>query len=178
MLSKHPEWESETLANTQGNNRPLPFLDLVQESHDITTEYFLNLQRTNRLRYSYLVDAHLIHAAIHYWGDATQHMRENKARFDPSWMRDWIAEGAHMYWDYLPRVVQAMTGGKTRYEIVRGEEDALVQEAWIVMMFRGLCWWRCHWMEAGEMMMGQGGVGRVSRVPSRYWNSGFQVYVG
>jgi hypothetical protein len=174
ILSHFPEWEDETLANAQGNDRNLKFLETVHDNHDQTTEYFLRLQRDHRIRYSQLVEAHLVHA-VNYWGDATQHMRENKARYDPSWMRDWVAEGAHLYWDYLPRVVAWMTKEKTRYEMLT--DEALVHEAWIVMMFRAFCWWRCHWMELGETRDNVGSLGK-SRLPSRYWNSKFQVYIG
>lgn len=198
LAAHFPEWEDETRAIAQGNDRSLQFLDKVHDCHDYTTEYFLRLQRDHRLRYSQLVESHLIHA-VHYWGDAWGHIRENKARQphdgsgsgsgSGSGMRGWLAEGAHMYWDYLPRVVASLTAGKTRYEMLT--DETLIHEAWIMMMFRAFCWWRCHWMEVGEVWEGGGGGGgdggkemrRVgpageTRLPSRYWNSKFQVYVG
>ncbi|KAL8825212.1 MAG: hypothetical protein Q9191_004549, partial [Dirinaria sp. TL-2023a] len=52
-------------------------------------------------------------------------------------------------------------------------EESLVNETWIVMMFRAFCWWRCTYM-----MPGQGMVENPSRLPSRYWGSEQPVFIG
>lgn len=194
-----PEWEDEAKANAQGNDRKLSFLDKVHDCHDYTTEYFLRLQRDHGIRYSLLTEIHLMHA-VNYWGDAKENMRENKARYDPTWMRDWLAEGAHLYWDYLPKIVKMVSQHKTHQGTLT--DETLVHEAWIMMMFRAFCWWRCHWMDVeGKSRAVGGGSGsgsgnggggdgkaggngnnvgetKETRLPSRYWNSKFQVYIG
>lgn len=172
LLQSFPEWEDEVLADVQGNARSLDFLERVHTCHDYTTDYFVRLQRDHKFRYSHLVEAH-VRQAVNYWGDAWENLRANKARFDPTWMRDWIAEGAHKYWDYLPRVVTSVGQARAKDgEIVT--DETLVHEMWIMMMFRALCWWRCHWMD----YLDDEKRDKETRLESRYWYSKFQVYVG
>ncbi len=111
-----------------------------------------------------LVASHITHA-VNYWGDAWSNIREAKAR-NHYGLRDWMAEGAHMYFDYLSDIA-AEVGG------IGANDENLVQEAWIVMMFRAFCWWRCHCMTPGDDV-----IQDQLRIPSRYWNSRFPVYMG
>ena len=105
-----------------------------------------------------------IRFAVNFWGDAWRNIRENKARNHYGY-RDWLAEGAHMYWDYLPEIAREMKEKS-------GVDEEKIKEAWITMMFRAMCWWRCHWMMKGDNM-----VKDESRVPSRYWGSRQPVFI-
>ena len=174
-LQQFPEWEDEVKAGAQGNNRSLEFLERVHDCHEYTTEYFLRLERDHKYFYRQLVETHVVQA-VNYWGDAWQNIRDGKARFDPTWARDWISEGVHQYWDYLPLVVvprfkqRRARDGDSRMV----PDERLVEEAWIMMMFRAMCWWRCHWMD----YLSEKGMKSETRLKSQYWNSKFQVYVG
>jgi hypothetical protein len=43
-----------------------------------------------------------------------------------------------------------------------------VKEPWVVMMFRAMCWRRCHGVEVDD----------DEPVPSEYWKSKQEVYIG
>ena len=165
LKRKYVEWENEVLANEQVNDRGLAFLDNVHDCWDDATAYFRDIHKENPFMYYDLMAIHIKHA-VGYWGDAWSNIREAKTR-NHHGLRDWIAEGAHVYWDYLPRIVNDM-----REKGFNGD-DSLVEEAWITMMFRAFCWWRCHSIGAGEDTAQD-----HSRLPSRYWNSKLPVYIG
>ena len=75
-------------------------------------------------------------------------MRADTAR-DNYGLRDYIAEGMHLYWDYLETDLLLEEMQQERRWTVTRE---VVMEAWVVMVFRGFCWWRCHWMMEGQDM--------------------------
>lgn len=183
LKSTSAAWEDENLAMKDfGKYRDKNFLTLVHDCFDETTKYFEYqhdkyiefLTGDGGLHYNEIVYAHLVHA-VRFWGDATRNMREGKARFDSSWMRDWAAEGAHLYWDYLPSIRDWINNRHKRKNkpVVPA---ALIDEAWIMLMFRGFCWWRSHWMDLSETRENSGKA--KTRLPSRYWDSKFQVYIG
>ena len=70
-----------------------------------------------------------------------------------------------MYFDYLPSIAADMAR--------KGAPEHLGEEAWIVMMFRAFCWWRCHYMNPRESM-----IQDPLRIPSRYWDSKLPIYIG
>ena len=161
MATRYIEWEDEVAANKYANGRSLPFLEKVHDLWDATSMYFKGLAQSHPgFAYTDLMASHIKHA-VHYWNDAWANMRGDEGRKTHDWygLRDWIAEGAHMYWEYLPDIVIEM---QRKCNV----DGSLVEEAWIMMMFRAFCWWRCHWM-----MHGQGMVKDASRLPSRYWDS-------
>jgi len=166
LKAQHPEWENEALANEQANCRNKDFLEKSHACWDATTEYFINLQRTDQLRYYDLMVSHIVHA-VNYWGDAWSHIQKGTAR-DHYGLWDWKAEGMHVYWDYLPEIAQEM-----RSKGFEGE-DVLVHEAWFTMMLRAFCWWRCHFLSTGEENI----ICEPLRLPSRYWDSKLPVYIG
>ena len=166
-LAQYPEWEDEVLANDQCNSRNLRFLEDVHTCWDEATDYFYKIQRGSLFKYYDLMASHIRHA-VNYWGDAWAHLKgeDGKKAHDHYGLRDWIAEGAHMYWDYLPRIVQDIKN--------KGfDDEALVHEAWFTMMFRAFCWWRCHYLNPGQDM-----IHSPSILPSRYWDSKLPVYIG
>ena len=174
----YPEWEDEALALSLPNDRNLRFLEAVHDTWDTATVYFTDLAATKaplpRLRYNALMAAH-ISQAVHYWKDATDRVKgENGTRPREHFGgKDWVAEGAHCYWDYLPIVAAGVRARGCHVE------DGVVREAWCVMMLRAFCWWRAHYMvglgeEGGKVEMGM----EVGRLPSRWWGSRLPVYVG
>ena len=166
LKEQYPEWEDEALANEQRNSRNVEFLDTVQSYWDSTTKYFLEAENDKQKGFYYNLMAMHISHAVNYWGDAWSNIRNNKTR-DHFGMRDWVAEGAHLYWDYVPHICTDMR--KRGFDF----DDERIYEAWITMMFRAFCWWRCHYMIPGEdMPSGQ------RTLPSRYWNSKQPVYIG
>jgi hypothetical protein len=160
----YPEWEDEVLANQHANARALEFLESVHDSWDRTTEYFhaLENRQVHRLVYADLMAAHIKHA-VNYWNDAWSNIREGRGR-EHFGQRDWMAEGAHCYWDYLTSIEEELKG-------ICDVDGETVKEAWVMMMFRGMCWWRCHWM------MGGGDMGEEERVRARYWGSKQEVFL-
>ena len=69
------------------------------------------------------------------------------------------AERMGVYFDRLPGLVDDMV--KAGY----GSEDD-IRSAWVLMMFRGMCWNRCHVMISGKTL------------PMRYCGSQMPVYLG
>ena len=172
LRARYVEWEDEVEANKECDNRDLQFLERVHTGWDQATDYFSKLEQSFKskplhFRYYDLMACHVTHA-VNYWGDAWSHMRgdDGKKPRDHFGLRDWIAEGAHMYFDYLPEIVSDMRR--------KGfDREDLVHEAWFTMMFRAFCWWRCHFLNPGQDM-----IQSPSILPSRYWNSELPVYIG
>ncbi|KAI4184123.1 MAG: hypothetical protein L6R41_004962 [Letrouitia leprolyta] len=163
LMQAYPEWEDEVLANSSINNRSMAFLDSCHEAWDHCTTYHYSLITTYGKNFCLdLMAAHLKNA-VNYWHQAWNRMRAGTAR-DHHGLRDYIAEGMHLYWDYLELVVEEMEArewGDVRREVIR--------EAWVVLIFRGFCWWRCHWMMEGEDM-----CGAPERLDSEYLVEGFE----
>ncbi len=123
------------------------------------------------LRYMDLVASHLTQA-VNYWGDAWARIRGDDDAGGPArnhyGLRNWIAEGMHCYFDYLPSIVKDM-----RQRGYTGS-DEIIHEAWFMLMFRAFCWWRCHWMMHGRDMVQPA----PPTVPAKYWESRLPVYIG
>ena len=162
---RYSQWENEVENDSRINGRDLDFLEEVHDCWDAATEFFVQLQERNQLRYLDLMASHISHA-VNYWGDASNQLNKGKAR-DNYGLRDLEAEGAHLYFDNLPLIVEDM-----RKKGFKGPEK-LVHNAWFMLMFRAFCWWRCHYLQPGE---DQGFKG--STLPSRYWGSKLPVYIG
>lgn len=143
----YPQWEDEASNTVLINFRDLDFLEDVHNCFDGTTDYFTNLQRTHNLQYGDLMAAHMSRA-VFYWHDCTARIRDGKQSETYGSTSDgrgsWEAEGMHMYFKYLPAIVKDVKA--------RGFEgsEGMIEEAWLVMMFRGMCWWRCHSVWPGE----------------------------
>lgn len=161
MRSKYPEWEDEVLANSQVNNRSARFLHDCNVAWNGCTNYFVGLnQEFGQNFYGDLMAAHLKNA-VNWWHQAWNRTREGTAR-DHYGLRDYIAEGMHLYWDYLELVVEEM--GDRGWTKVSHEK---IREAWMMMMFKGFCWWRSHWMMKGQDM-----CEAPPRLPSQYYAEG------
>ena len=207
LLTTFPaEWETE-IQQMNSINSPsrIPFLDQCHDVWDQCTTYLVDLNAANPIApaglvcalaspstltppgitYYGLMAAHLKHA-VGYWGDAWKRIKDGAAR-EALGGHDWIAEGAHCYWDYLPRIVAslregtALTEGRPDNEAADDEASAgeehdpderspikatVVHEAWTVMMLRAFCWWRCHWTDQGWLGDDEG------RVDPRYLDDG------
>ena len=113
LQTRYVEWEDEIEANMNGGARSIEFLDDCHSRWEECTRYFEQLQSSKRpLVYLVLVAAHIKHA-VNYWGDAWEHLRREhgKQPHDHYGLRDWIAEGAHMYWEYLPDITKVCRFG-------------------------------------------------------------------
>ena len=164
LKARYSEWENEAENNNRVNDRELNFLEDVNDCWDAATDYFVQLQEKHRLRYLHLMASHISHA-VNYWTDAWQRLKEGNAR-DNYGLWPLEAEGAHLYFDYLPLIVEDM-----RRKGFEGP-DKLVHEAWFTLMFRAFCWWRCHSLHPGEDSRHKG-----SPLPSRYWDCHLPVYI-
>ena len=149
LKARYSQWENEAENHNRVNDRDLSFLEDVHDCWDAATD---------------LMASHLTHA-VHYWTDAWQRLKEGNAR-DNYGLRPLEAEGAHLYFDYLPLVVEDM-----RRKGFEGP-DKLVHGAWFTLMFRAFCWWRCHSLHTGEDPSHKG-----SPLPSRYWDCQLPVYI-
>ncbi|MCJ1224977.1 hypothetical protein MMC12_001624 [Toensbergia leucococca] len=164
LNARYPEWENDLKASDQINDCNIDFLDDVHACWDTTTAYFVRIEGTHQLHYYDLMATHISHA-INYWADSWSHIRSGNVH-DSYGMDGLMTEGMHIYFDYLPSIV-----AKMRRRGFEGDEE-LVREAWFVMMFRGFCWWRCHFMRSGEAAV----EGMI--LPSRYWGCRLPVYIG
>ncbi|KAI4241593.1 MAG: hypothetical protein LQ352_007412 [Teloschistes flavicans] len=156
-------------------NRSL--LDRVHDAWVHTDKFFHGFHSRPGLPawfYTKLVGCHIKHA-VNYWHEAHQKI-ENKEIREHHGLTNWLAEGMHLYWDYLPDIVNEMslTVKKELYSW-NGEEmcDSLISQAWIMLMFRAFCWSRCHYMGPEH-----GRSPESSRIPSRYWKSKLPVWLG
>ena len=163
---KYYYWEEGIDASFSRSPSNVSFLDEVHEVWDQTTKYFQNFNGSEKHRLSYrdLVACHTKHA-VHFWHEAHEHIREGKAR-EHYGLCDWLAEGMHLYWDYLPKIVDEMASKSSA-------PASLVREAWIMLMFRAFCWSRCHYLCRPDERFPDS-----TRLPSRYWNSKLPVYLG
>lgn len=155
-------WEDEEESEKRGRGRSVEFLDDVQDCFDTTTDYFMRLtdgkDGVPRLRYYDLVKCHIKHN-VSFFDEAVGRCGNGQSREHFGYPVGWVAEGAHVYWDNLREIVQDM-------KLLGCEDEDLVKDAWITLMFRAFCWHRCHFIVPG------------SRVPSRYYGSRQPVYIG
>lgn len=166
-LNTYSDWEDEVENNDQVNNCDLAFLEHVHDCWDATTDYFVQIEKFHQLRYLDLLASHVSHA-VNYWGDAWHNLKNGKAR--PHFgLRELEAEGAHLYFDYLPLIVEDMRGK----DIKALRPEQLVHDACFMLMFRAFCWWRCHSVHPGEDPGHKG-----SMIPSRHWDCKMPVYIG
>ena len=158
------KWENGAENSNQVSRHDLIFLGDVHRCWISATKYLVQIQEKHGLHYLDLMASHISNA-VNYWGDAWQRLREGRARENYG-LRALEAEGAHLYFDYLPLIVKDM-----RAKGFEGPER-IVHEAWFTLMFRAFCWWRCHDLNLGA---DQGLKG--SPLPSRYWDCKLPVYI-
>lgn len=165
-------WECEQPLDSINSVERLPFLEHCQSVWDACTNYFVNHNQTVAVEfgasagftYRDLVSAQ-IKQSVTYWGDAWARVKA-KDKQDPPGC--WIKEGAHVYWDNLPKVAQTLQEKITDKKI--DEHD--VREAWAVMMLRAFCWWRCHFVDQSRF-----GDMQKSVIDPRYVSSEIEVIV-
>lgn len=156
------QWEDQHVCNQTLNDRSVIFLDDLHSRHTAATRYFKDLAQAHPgFRYTDLMYAHIRHA-VNYFPAALERLNANPPRGrDHYGMRvaGWITEGAHIYFDNLPKVVDEMR--KKEFD-----KPDIVTEAWLTMMFKAFLWHRCHFIVPG------------ARVPSANWGSRLPVYIG
>ena len=170
LLDRYGEqWENQEVCNQKLNDRSMDFLDDLQRRHLATTGYFKDLmaryngdgEKSQVFRYTDLMYAHIRHA-VSYFPDALERINASPSRArDHYGMRaaGWITEGAHIYFDNIPKVIGDMQS--------KGfDQPAIVEEAWLTMMWRAFLWHRSQYMVEGP------------RLPSSNWASRLPVYIG
>ena len=162
------QWEDQHFADKMPKNL-FAFLGDLNTRHAATEEYFLGLiqrfdgagEKTQVFKYTDLMYSHIRHA-VNYFPEALERLNASPSRGrDHYGMRvaGWITEGAHIYFDNIPKIINDMRD--------KGfDQPQIVEEAWVTMMFRAFLWHRCHFMVEGP------------RVPSIYWGSNLPVYIG
>lgn len=148
-------WECEQPLDSTNSVERLPFLERCQTVWEACTNYLVNHNKAVATEnfpvspvftYLDLVSAQIKHS-VTYWGDAWARVKA-KAKENRDTSGCWIEEGAHLYWDYLPKIAQTL-GEKIKDKEI-DEDD--VRESWAVMMLRAFCWWRCHLVDQdGDM---------------------------
>lgn len=146
--------------------RPLGFLDLVEDCYRETTTYFQKIRK--QLPYLELVKAHLSRAPFAKQeaqsrirqNDAKASFRRNRPAVPNVNENNWGPESMHVYWEYIE------DHKKTLKEQTHGDV-ALVEEAWVMLMFRAFLWQRCHHFDV-----------RQDPLPAAYYGSQMPVYIG
>ena len=163
------QWEDQEVCNQKTNDRSIEFLDDLYGRHTAATKYFKDLmaqysvrgEKSQVFHYTDLMYAHIRHA-VNYFPEALERINASPSRArDDYGMRvaGWITEGAHIYFDNIPKVIGDMRS--------KGfDKPEVVEEAWLTMMWKAFLWHRCHFMVDGP------------RVPSSNWGSKLPVYIG
>lgn len=154
-------WQGLHALNSALDNPSIDFLDALQSCHEATTEYFVTLRTASNGAFSYknLMHSHITHA-VTYLFTAQGNIEAGRARDTYGCnVPGWIVEGAHVYFDNIPKVAKSMK--EKGYD-----DEGKVEEAWCTMMLRAFLWHRSH-----EMV-------QASRVPSQHWGSRLPVYIG
>lgn len=163
------QWEDQEVCNQKLNDRSMEFLDDLHERHRAATSHLNYLmtcyngkgEKSQVFRYTDLMYVH-IRYAVNYFPEALERINASPSRArDHYGMRvaGWITEGAHIYFDNIPKVIADMRS--------KGfDQPDVVEEAWLTMMWRAFLWHRCHFMVEGQ------------RVPSSNWGSRLPVYIG
>lgn len=160
------QWEDQHECNKRINDRSVEFLDDVHQQHDAALEYFKTLQKKycsgdEVFRYTDLMYSHIRYATNYFPEAMTRINAKPPTTRDHYGMRvaGWITEGAHIYFDNIPKVVADMKR--------KGFDNAEVTEdAWLTMMWKAFLWHRSHFMVPGL------------RIPSSNWGSRLTVYIG
>ncbi|KAL8799380.1 MAG: hypothetical protein Q9182_005922, partial [Xanthomendoza sp. 2 TL-2023] len=128
-MTHFPEWEDAVLANSQINNRSPHFLARVLQTHRECTAYFqrLHSQLADDTFYPDLLATHLSHA-VNWWHESFARIRSGTTRPHYGAVRTHIAEGMHLYWDYLDSVVEDMQAKGWIESVVPRE---MLKEAWV-----------------------------------------------
>ena len=130
------------------NMSNLDWLELHQDGHDLTTKYFQKLTKKYE-KQSFLWDllrAHFSKAPLCSW-EARQKVRVRKEKpRNQEVLNDggqpWRYEQVTMLWESIPHYVAFMQDANTAYK----DKDE-IEEAWITLWFRGICWATCHELE-------------------------------
>ncbi|CAF9918783.1 MAG: hypothetical protein ALECFALPRED_000826 [Alectoria fallacina] len=119
LLSSYGEqWENHEVCNQKLNDRSVEFQDDLFRRHLAATKYFKDLmvrfndtgENSQVFRYTDLMYSHIRHA-VNYFPEALERINASPSRArDHYGMRvaGWIIEGAHIYFDNIPKVVEDM----------------------------------------------------------------------
>lgn len=124
-------------------------LELQHDGHNLTTKYFQSLlekyEKQNLNFFWDLLRAHFSKAPLCSW-EARQKVRNRKEeprnRKLNKGEQPWRYEHVTMLWESLPHYVTFMQEANTAYG-----DDNEIEEAWITLWFRAICWATCHEQE-------------------------------
>ena len=106
------------MCNQKLNDRSIKFLDDLHERHLAATKYFKDLitrynessEKSQVFRYTDLMYAHIRHA-VNYFPEALERINASPSRARNNYelkVAEWIIEGAHIYFDNIPKVIEDM----------------------------------------------------------------------
>ncbi|KAL8871057.1 MAG: hypothetical protein Q9174_003036 [Haloplaca sp. 1 TL-2023] len=166
LRGDHEMWEEGVDIGSLNRDHWHEFSWKVHDVCQEATDYFRDLgsDEKNNIDYGDLIASHIKYA-VKFWDQAHGNIQRGDGR-DHHGLTDWLAEGMHMYWDFLPDIVSDMKR-KTN------ASESSIREAWIMLIFRAFCWSRCHYLGPPHARYPDS-----TRLSSRYWDSKLPVYLG
>lgn len=138
------------------------FLDKAQDCHDSATEYLSQIERHNPGFFWNLLRAYL--AKSPEFRDLAESTKEEDIRdIELNNKKRWRSEQVNLMFDNITHYVAFMK--KEGFD-----QPDLVEEAWITLIFRGMCWGICH--EADRP-----GDDNLGFLPAKYYGSQMPIYL-
>jgi hypothetical protein len=143
------------------------WLDLNHDCHDFTTKYFKDLNRKYDDFFWDLLRAHFSRSPTCSF-EAREKVRRRKEKPRNGQFNEghpWRSEQVTMQWENIPHYVAFMQDlNKKAYD-----DSIEIEEAWITLYFRGMCWGQCH--QQDSLVDGQGFL------PAQWYNSQLPVFL-
>ena len=128
------------------NRYDLEWLEPHHDCHDFTTKYFQNLNTKYDAFFWNLLRAHFSKAPL-ISKEARDKIRQRKEQPRNPHFNDgghpWRSEQVTMMWEHLPHYVSFMQDANPAYT-----DETEIEEAWITLVFRAICWGACHDVDA------------------------------
>lgn len=131
--------------NNDNDSERMQRWETIHDLYDETTRYFQDIIRKNKDFYWNLLRAHFSKSPIAAMESRARCRGENKPpprdleENDPDQGLEWRSEQVNMMWDEIPHYVSFMAGCDLKPDSLC-KDAALVEEAWITLFIRGLCW--------------------------------------
>lgn len=143
----------------KGAIHTIQFLDALEVNYDKITDCLERINTEGSGYYFCLVKVHLTRATL-VKSQAEEAVRKSELNSTVTSGPAWVAEAMNIYWDNMHLYKADMRE--------RGYLDgALVEEMWILSMFRAFLWSRAHEFD-----------NRRDPLPSKYYGSQLPVYIG
>ena len=142
--------------------------EALHDGHDFTTKYFRSLVNTHPNFFRDLLRAHMSLAPICSL-DARNKVRRDRKEARLDHLNDsghqWRSEQVAMQWDGLPKYAAFMRS----VDPVAYGNAAEIEEAWITLYFRGICWHLGHTQGCPS--------DQEEFLPAKWYNSQLPVYL-